>query len=78
MIIVDNLFNSSEEVLDRIELISNKRPVFCNVDITDEKALDGVFATHSDIESVAHFAGLKVSKQIKISKIVLYLRYNCS
>jgi len=60
VIIVDNLYNSQEEVINRIELITGKRPQFYNMDITDEKALDNVFSKHPKIDSVIHFAALKV------------------
>ncbi|KAK2072424.1 hypothetical protein P8C59_006781 [Phyllachora maydis] len=59
VVIADNLYNSSEVALDRIELICGKRPIFYNVDVTDEKALDKVFAEHPEIDSVIHFAALK-------------------
>lgn len=57
-IILDNLCNSSEEVLNRIEALTNVRPLFIQGDIRDEALLDSVFAQHQ-IESVIHFAGLK-------------------
>lgn len=60
VVIVDNLYNSSEECLNRIELITGKRPEFYNCDITDEVALDKVFEDHPDIDNVIHFAALKV------------------
>ena len=59
VVIVDNLYNSSKVALDRIELISGKRPAFYQVDVTDEAALDGVFSKHPAIDSVIHFAALK-------------------
>ncbi|KAK4952273.1 UDP-glucose-4-epimerase [Elasticomyces elasticus] len=59
VVIVDNLYNSSEECVNRIELISGKRPVYYRCDITDEPALDKVFDEHPDIDSVIHFAALK-------------------
>lgn len=58
--IVDNLYNSSEEALHRIELLSGKRPTFYNVDVTDSAALEKVFEKHPEIDSVIHFAALKV------------------
>ncbi len=61
MIIVDDLYNSSKASLDRIEHICGKRPGFHDVDITDEPALEKVFAAHPDIDSVIHFAALKVN-----------------
>lgn len=59
VVIVDNLYNSSDEVLNRIELICGKRPEYVQCDITNEKALDAVFAAHPDIDNVIHFAALK-------------------
>jgi dTDP-4-dehydrorhamnose reductase len=56
------LYNSSKEVLNRIELLSGKRPIFYELDITDQAALDKVFQEHPDIDNVIHFAALKVSK----------------
>ncbi len=58
-IIVDNLSNSKEIVLDRIETITGTRPKFYKADLCDTLALDTVFAENPDIESVIHFAGLK-------------------
>lgn len=57
---MDNLYNSSKVAVDRIELICGKRPVFYEVDVTDETALDHVLAKHPEIDSVIHFAALKV------------------
>lgn len=59
VVIVDNLYNSSREVCNRIELICGKRPSFYQVDITDEAALDKVFDENPDIDNVIHFAALK-------------------
>ena len=59
VIIVDNLSNSKLCVLDRIEKITGVRPVFIKCDLLDSSALDAVFAQHTDIDSVIHFAGLK-------------------
>ena len=57
-VILDNLDNSCEEVLNRIEKITGKRPRFYQADIRDEKALEEVFSKE-DITAVIHFAGLK-------------------
>ncbi|MBQ4641796.1 MAG: UDP-glucose 4-epimerase GalE [Oscillospiraceae bacterium] len=58
VVIADNLSNSNPEVLNRIETITGKRPVFCQLDVCDEAALSEVFAEHS-IDCVIHFAGMK-------------------
>ena len=59
VVIVDNLSNSKLCVLDRIEAITGKRPVFIKCDLCDKEALDKVFAEHPEINAVIHFAGLK-------------------
>jgi UDP-glucose 4-epimerase len=64
VVITDNLYNSSEEAINRIELICGKRPEFFSLDIRDEKAFDDVFSKHPDIDSVIHFAALKVRRVI--------------
>jgi len=64
-VIADNFYNSSEEVINRIELICGKRPEFYNVDIRKQEDFDKVFKAHPDIDSVIHFAALKVS-QVKL------------
>ena len=59
VIIVDNLSNSKLCVLDRIEKITGKRPVFIKCDLLDKETLDKVFCDYPEIDSVIHFAGLK-------------------
>lgn len=56
--VVDNLFNSKIEVLDKIEKICGKRPGFYEVDICDKAALEKVFKA-KNYDLVVHFAGLK-------------------
>lgn len=58
VVIFDNLSNSKREVVDYIESITKKRPIFVEGDICDEAALTAVFEKY-EIESVIHFAGLK-------------------
>jgi UDP-glucose 4-epimerase len=55
------LANSSDEVVNRIGLLSGTKPAFYSLDITNEAALDKVFDEHPDIDNVIHFAALKVS-----------------
>lgn len=58
IIVVDNLMNSKEESLKRVQEITGKSLKFYKVDLVDEKALEDIFANNK-IESVIHFAGLK-------------------
>lgn len=56
--VVDNLFNSKIEVLDKIEKIAGKRPGFYKVDLLDYDGMEKVFA-ENEYDLVIHFAGLK-------------------
>ncbi len=57
-IVYDNLSNSTDESLKRVEKIINKSIIFEKGDIRDKDALQAVFKKY-EIESVIHFAGLK-------------------
>ncbi len=57
-IVYDNLSNSSQESLKRVEKIIGKSITFINGDIRDTQKLKEVFSSHT-INSVIHFAGLK-------------------
>lgn len=58
VIIVDNLCNSSKEVVDKIEQITKKKCNFYEIDIRDKESLNKIFE-ENEIEAVIHFAGLK-------------------
>ncbi len=58
VVIADNFSNSKPEVLNRIEKISGKKPVFYKVDVADKEQLEPVFENHK-IDAVIHFAGFK-------------------
>lgn len=58
LVVLDNLVNSSPEVVDRISAIAGRRPVFVQGDVRDRALLAGLFRTHA-IEAVIHFAALK-------------------
>ena len=59
IIAVDNLCNSSEESLRRVEKITGKKVPFIQADLCDPTATEAIFAQHPEIDSVIHFAGLK-------------------
>ncbi len=58
VVVVDNLFNSSDASLERVEKITGKKPKFYKEDVRDKEALRKIF-TENNIEAVIHFAGLK-------------------
>jgi UDP-glucose 4-epimerase len=59
VIVVDNLSNSSIEVLDNIAKISGIKPEFEQFDLTDAAKTSGFFRNHRDIEGIIHFAAFK-------------------
>lgn len=58
VVVLDNLYNSSEKALDRVQQITGKKLTFYKADILDKKALDDIF-DKEQIDAVIHFAGLK-------------------
>ena len=58
VVVVDNLANSSEKSLERVEAITGKKVPFYKVDILDREGLNAVFEKEN-IDSCIHFAGLK-------------------
>ena len=56
--VVDNLCNSKEESLRRVQEITGRKVAFRKVDLLDRAALDAVFAG-ARYDAVIHFAGLK-------------------
>lgn len=73
--IVDNLSNSSIDVLDGIAEIVGRKPEFANVDCGNFMDLDQVFKQYSDIEGVIHFAASKAVGE-SVEKPLLYYRNN--
>ena len=58
VVVFDNLSNSSEESLSRVQKLSEKSLTFVKGDIRDEAALKQLFSLYT-IDAVIHFAGLK-------------------
>lgn len=71
VVLYDNLCNSRVDVLDRIESIAKRRPVFIEGDIRERSALEKVFED-SRIEAVVHFAGLKAVGESCVKPIEYY------
>lgn len=58
VVVVDNLANSKEESLNRVQDLAGRPLDFYKVDLLDKQALVAVFEKHA-IDAVIHFAGLK-------------------
>ena len=74
--IFDNLFNSKITVIDSIEKITGVRPVFHEVDLLDEPAMDKMFKK-GNYDLVIHFAGLKAVGE-SVEKPLKYYENNVS
>lgn len=57
-VVVDNLSNSSQESLRRVERITGSTVPFYNADTRNAEALEQIFTDHT-FDAVIHFAGLK-------------------
>lgn len=75
VVIIDNLSNSNEEVLDGIEHITGKRPVFVKGDCTDLSTLRKLFEDNPGIEGIIDFAASKAVGE-SMHKPILYYRNN--
>ncbi len=58
VVVMDNLSNSSEKSLERVQKITGKQVPFYKADILDREALEQIFS-EQEIGAVIHFAGLK-------------------
>ena len=72
--ILDNLFNSKIEVLDKIEKITGVRPKFHQVDMLDAEGVENVFK-EGNFDTVIHFAGLKAVGE-SVEKPLEYYKTN--
>ena len=74
VVIVDNLINSSKEVLYLIKSIALKAPYFYKIDLCDRLALEEIFKIHK-FDAIIHFAALKSASE-SIEKPSLYYYNN--
>lgn len=74
VVIVDNLSNSTQEVLARLETITGHKIPFYEVDLRDSSSLDTLFSEQT-IDAVVHFAGLKAVGE-SVADPLLYYQNN--
>lgn len=74
VVIVDNLSNSKEDVIDKIETITNKKVTFYKEDVANKEKLNDIFDKEG-IDAVIHFAGFKAVGE-SVSKPLMYYRNN--
>ena len=71
VVIADDLSNSDKSVIDRIEMITGKRPDLCVSDLKDKKECEKIF-DENDISAVIHFAGYKAVGESVLSPLKYY------
>ena len=74
VVIVDNLYNSQIDVVDKIKKITNKDFKFYEIDLCDKEKLREVFEKEK-IDAVIHFAGYKAVGE-SVEKPLMYYRNN--
>lgn len=74
VVIVDNLYNSSQEAVERVEELAGKKAAFYEVDLLDRESLDAVFEKE-EVDAVIHFAGLKAVGE-SVAKPIEYYHNN--
>ena len=73
VVIVDNLYNSKENVLDKIKEITKSDDIKLYIDdVRDLAAMDKIFDENPDIDCVIHFAGYKAVGESVKNPIMYY------
>jgi len=75
VVIIDNLSNSSEEVLNGIVAITGKKPEYEKLDLREKEAVKQFFSKHSDVSGVIHFAASKAVGE-SVENPLLYYENN--
>ena len=75
VVIIDNLSNSTEEVMKGIVAISGKTPIFEKMDLREKTAVQNFFKKHNDVAGVIHFAASKAVGE-SVENPLLYYENN--
>ena len=71
VVVVDNLVNSSEEAIKRVEQITGQHFPFYKVDIRDRNKLSAILDSHK-VDCCIHFAGLKAVGESVLKPLEYY------
>ena len=75
VIVIDNLSNSSINVLNGIERITGKKPLFENIDLKEKSAVQNFFKKNDDVVGIIHFAASKAVGE-SVENPLLYYENN--
>ncbi|MCH1548197.1 MAG: UDP-glucose 4-epimerase GalE [Flavobacteriaceae bacterium] len=70
--IIDDLSNSSLEVLDGIQQITGVKPSFEKIDLKNKQSVVDFFSRHNDIDGIIHFAASKAVGESVINPLKYY------
>lgn len=77
VLIIDNLSNSSIDVLGQITSITGKKPVFENLDLKNQDDIKAFFKSNKNIDGIIHFAASKAVGE-SVEKPLEYYHNNIS
>ncbi|MEK6152120.1 UDP-glucose 4-epimerase GalE [Flavobacteriaceae bacterium 3-367] len=75
VVVIDDLSNADEKVLQGIESITGKSPIFEKLDLREKSKVTDFFQRHQDIEGAIHFAASKAVGE-SVEKPLLYYENN--
>jgi len=75
VVIIDNLSNSSEDVIKGIVAITGKQPIFEKIDLREKAAVQDFFKKHDDVTGIIHFAASKAVGE-SVGNPLLYYENN--
>ena len=77
VVVVDNLSNTSLDVLDGIQNITGVKPEFEKIDLREKDKVQDFFKRHDDIAGIVHFAASKAVGE-SVENPLLYYENNIS
>lgn len=75
VVIIDDLSNSSINVINGITSITGKKPIFEKLDLKDRAGVEAFFVKHNDVKGVIHFAASKAVGE-SVKEPLLYYENN--
>lgn len=75
VLIIDNLSNTTEEVVDRITNITGIQPSFTKLDLREKNKVSDFFLEHKNIAGIVHFAASKAVGE-SVDNPLLYYENN--
>lgn len=75
VVIIDDCSNSDESVLEGIEAITGKKPLYEKLDLKEKQKVEDFFQKYQDVTGVIHFAASKAVGE-SVEKPLLYYENN--